>query len=150
MMNVRSILSPDSIRCESRVTSKKQALDVLSQLLADAARGPTAGEVMSGLCGRERLGSTGLGQAIAVPHTRVAGLESKVAALLKLEEPVDFGSPDGQPVDLLFGLLVPASSAETESREIDMLVDKLRDPRLHRELRASSDPRELYSLFSGL
>jgi PTS system nitrogen regulatory IIA component len=149
-MNVRSILSPSSIRCESRVTSKKHALDVLSQLLADAAHGPSQGEVMIGLCGRERLGSTGLGQSIAVPHTSLPGIKSKVAALLKLEEPVDFGSPDGQPVDLLFGLLVPEGSAATESREIDVLVDKLRDPELRKELRASSDPKELYSLFSGL
>ncbi len=149
-MNVRSILSMTSIRCESRVTSKKHALDVLSQLLAEAAHGPSQGEVMSGLVGRERLGSTGLGQSIAVPHTRLPGITSKVAALLKLEEPVDFGSPDGQPVDLLFGLLVPENSAETDSREIDLLVNKLRDPELHRELRASSDPKELYSLFSGL
>jgi PTS system nitrogen regulatory IIA component len=119
-------------------------------MLAEAAGGPTPGEVMIGLVGRERLGSTGLGEAIAMPHTRLPGVTAKVAALLKLAEPVDFGSPDGQPVDLLFGLLVPEDSKDTELREVNALVRKLSDPELKRELRASSDPSVLQSLFGEL
>ena len=145
-MEVKDILKPGSIRCASHIRSKKHALDVLSQMLAEAAGGPSPIEVMNGLVGRERLGSTGLGKAVAMPHTRVSGLKEKVAALLKLDEPVDFGSPDGQPVDLLFGLLVPENSASRELSEVDTLVRTLRDPELQRELRSSSDPTVLYKL----
>jgi nitrogen PTS system EIIA component len=145
-MDVRSFLKAGSIRCESHVRSKKQALDVLSRMLADAANGPSAGEVMTGLLGRERLGSTALGKAIAMPHTRLPGVTAKVAALLKLAEPVDFGAPDGQPVDLLFGLLVPENSREAELREVHALVRRLSDPELQRALRSTSDPSILHDL----
>lgn len=149
-MDIKSILKVGSIRCESQVKSKKHALDVLSQMLADVAGGPTAGEVMTGLVGRERLGSTGLGQSIAMPHTRLPGVTAKVAAVLKLAEPVDFGSADGQPVDLIFGLLVPENSEDAVLRDVSALVRKLSDPELKRELRSSSDPSVLHSLFGEL
>jgi PTS system nitrogen regulatory IIA component len=149
-MDVKPMLKVSSIRCEAQVKSKKHALDLLSHMLAEAAGGPTAGEVMTGLVGRERLGSTGLGEAIAMPHTRLPGVTGKVAALLKLAEPVDFGAPDGQPVDLLFGLLVPEDSRDAELSEVHALVRKLSDPELKRELRSSSDPSVLQSLFGEL
>jgi len=147
-MDVRSILKPDSIRCESHVRSKKHALDLLSQMLAEAAGGPTPAEVMSGLVSRERLGSTCLGAAVAMPHTRLPGVRTMVAALLKLAEPVDFGSPDGQPVDLVFGLLVPEDSRNSELREVGTLVRKLCDPELQRELRSTNNASALYGLFA--
>jgi len=149
-MDVRSILKPGSIRCESQVRSKKHALDVLSQMLADAAEGPTPEEVMNALIGRERLGTTALGEAVALPHVRLPGVRENVAALLKLAEPVDFGAPDGQPVDLLLGLLVPADSKDAELREVDILVKRLNDPELKRALRSASDPLVLHSLFAKL
>ena len=149
-MDVRSILKVGSIRCETQVKNKKQALDVLSQMLADAANGPSAGEVMSGLVGRERLGSTALGEAVAMPHTRLRGVTSKVAAVLKLSAPVDFGAADGQPVDLLFGLLVPEDSHEAELREVNALIRKLSDPELKRELRSANDPSVLHGLFGEI
>jgi nitrogen PTS system EIIA component len=147
-MDVTTILKLGSIRCESHVKSKKHALDLLSEILAEAADGPTAEEVMNGLIVRERLGSTGLGQAIAVPHAKLAGVTKNVGAVLKLDEPVEFGSPDGRPVDLLFGLLLPVDPNGAGKRQVDELVKKLRDPKLQRELRSSMDPQTLYSLMS--
>lgn len=149
-MDVRSILKVGSVRCQAQVKSETHALDMLSHMLADAADGPTAGEVMTGLIGRERLGSTGLGEAIAMPHARLPGVTSQVAAALKLAEPVDFGAPDGQPVDLLFGLLVPENSKDAELREVNTLVRKLSDPELKRELRSASDPSVLHDLLGEL
>lgn len=147
-MDLTTILNLGSIRCESHVKSKKHALDLLSEMLAEAADGPSAEEVMSGLVGRERLGSTGLGQAIAIPHAKISGVKRNVGAMLKLDEPIEFGSPDGQPVDLLFGLLVSEDSNGAGHLEVDDLVRKLSDPNLQRELRSSTDPQTLYSLIA--
>lgn len=144
------MLKLGSIRCESHVKSKKHALDLLSEMLAEAADGPTVEEVMNGLVGRERLGSTGLGQAIAVPHAKLSGVKHNVGAILKLDEPIDFGSPDGQPVDLLFGVLVCEDSSGAGHREVDHLVRRLCDPNFQKELRSSMDPQTLNSLIARL
>lgn len=147
-MEVKNILSRDSIRCEPRVGSKKHALDILSEMLATAASGPSAGEVLEGLVSRERLGSTGLGGSVAMPHARQPGIAGKVGAVLKLAEPVDFGAPDGRPVDLLFGLLVPEGGDPAELDEILELVRNLRDPDVQDALRGSTGPRSLYELLA--
>ena len=93
------MLKPRNIRCELSAGSKKHALELLSEALADAASrptteaaaGPTAGEVLEGLFGRERLGSTGLGSAVAIPHTRLSGIDGFAAAFLKLDKPIALG-----------------------------------------------------------
>ncbi len=140
------MLDPRNVRCEVSAGSKKHALDLLSEMLAEAARGPSAGEVLEGLANRERLGSTGLGHAVAMPHARVAGVQAGAAAFLKLAEPVDFGSPDGRPVDLLFGLLVPQESTTGDLKELGELVKRLRNPELQEKLRDAEDPDSLYTV----
>ncbi len=145
-MDVARILKPGSIRCERQAGSKKRALDLLSETLADAAGASSACEVLEGLAGRERLGSTALGRSVAVPHARLAGIQHSVAAFLKLDEPVDFDSTDGKPVDLLFGLLVPANCAREDLDTIRELVDWLQDPALQQGLRSTDDPEALHHL----
>lgn len=147
-MDVAAILAPGSIRSAPRVGSKKSALEVLSAMLADAAGGIDAGTVLDGLVARERLGSTGLGNAVAMPHARMPGIEHSVGAFLRLDEAVEFDSPDGNPVDLLFGLLVPESSTPKDLAELRDLVKKLRDANLQRELRRASDDETLYQLLT--
>lgn len=146
VMNITSMLKPRNIRCENSAGSKKRALELLSETLADAAAGPTPGEVLEGLASRERLGSTGLGNCVAMPHARVAGLEETAAAFLKLAQPIDFGSPDGRPVDLLFGLLVPEDSSPRDLNALKEVARKLCDPLLQRQLRGSDDPTAICSL----
>lgn len=140
------MLDPRNVRCEGSAGSKKHALELLSEILAGAVEDLGPGEVLEGLAGRERLGSTGLGRSVAMPHARVEGIRSSAAAFLKLAEPVDFGSPDGQPVDLLFGLLVPQESTSDDLKEMGELVKRLRDPDLQEKLRGADDPSTLYSL----
>ncbi len=147
-MDVASILAPSSIRCEQKCTSKKHALELLSRMLAAAAGDVSTGQVLDGLAARERLGSTGLGASVAMPHTRVSGIDKSVGAFLRLAVPVTFDSPDGLPVDLLFGLLVPDDSTPSELKALRELVKKLRDPDLQRELRQSNDPQVLYELLT--
>jgi PTS system nitrogen regulatory IIA component len=147
-MDVAGILTPSSIRCEQRVSSKKYALELLSTMLADAASGIDAGTVLDELAARERLGSTGLGAAVAMPHARAPGIEHSVGAFLRLDEAVEFDSPDGNPVDLLFGLLVPESSTPEDLKELRDLVKKLRDATLQQDLRAAGDSETLYQLLT--
>jgi PTS system nitrogen regulatory IIA component len=147
-MDVTKILAPDSVRCEPAVTSKKHALEMLSEMLAKAAASANPGKVLDGLAARERLGSTCLGEAVAMPHTRVAGIEQAVGAFLRLSEPVEFDAPDGKPVDMLFGLLVPEGSTTGEMQQIRQLVKKLREPALQRQLRAASEPEKLYEILT--
>jgi PTS system nitrogen regulatory IIA component len=146
-MDVANILDPSSVRCEPQVSSKKHALDLLSQLLGHAGNVP-AGEIADGLASRERLGSTGLGASVAMPHTKMAGIEHNVGAFLRLARAVDFDSTDCEPVDLLFGLLVPEGSTAGELQEIRELVKRLRDPELQRQLRASDNPQALYGVLT--
>lgn len=147
-MDVARILKPGSVRCEKQAGSKKRALDLLSETLADAADAASASEVLEGLAGRERLGSTALGRSVAVPHARIAGLNSSVAAFLKLNEPVEFDSLDGKPVDLLFALLVPADCAKEDLTAMRELVDWLQDPELQQDLRATNDPETLHHVLT--
>jgi nitrogen PTS system EIIA component len=145
-MDISAMLKPKNIRCELSAGSKKHALELLSEALADAVTGPTAGEVLEGLANRERLGSTGLGSSVAMPHARVAGIEESAVAFLKLAEPIEFGSPDGEPVDLLFGLLVPERSSPTDLETLNNVAQKLMDPALQQKLRSSDDPAFLCTL----
>jgi PTS system nitrogen regulatory IIA component len=147
-MDVARILRPESVRREAEVGSKKLALDLLSQTLAGTSEGLTASEVLEGLVSRERLGSTGLGESVAMPHARLKGVEENVGAFLRLDEPVDYDSVDGQPVDLLFGVLVPEECSDAQIKEIRELIQRLREPALQQQLREATDTTELYNLLT--
>jgi len=111
-MKLSEILSPDCIRLDSDASSKKRVLEIASQLLADTDKSLSQREVFDCLIAREKLGSTGLGQGVAIPHGRVAGLDRTIGVFLRLPGGVDFDAPDGAPVDLVFALLVPKESTE--------------------------------------
>lgn len=111
-MKLSEILSPDCIRLDSDATSKKRVLESVSQLLADTDEGLSPREVFDCLIAREKLGSTGLGQGVAIPHGRLAGLDKTIGVFLRLPKGVDFDAPDNEPVDLVFALLVPKESTE--------------------------------------
>ncbi len=145
-MDDSDILQPTSVRCEAGVLSKKHALEILSEMLADAVGGgPTAVQVLEGLVSRERLGSTGIGRSVAMPHTKQPGVQDKVGAVLKLDRPVEFDAPDGAPVDLLFGLLVPEHSASNEVADVLERVRNLCRPEVQQQVRECESER-LYEL----
>jgi PTS system nitrogen regulatory IIA component len=104
--------------------------------------------VFDGLVGRERLGSTGLGHGVALPHTRSARIKQAVGAFLHLEKGVDFDSLDRTPVDLLFGLLVPDDAPERHLQTLARLAEMFRDPALCEALRAAAAPPALYELLN--
>jgi nitrogen PTS system EIIA component len=111
-MKLSEILSPECIQLDADVTSKKRALESASQLLADTDGTLSPRQVFDCLIAREKLGSTGLGHGVAIPHGRLPGLDKTIGVFLKLPKGVDFDAPDNEPVDLIFALLVPEESTE--------------------------------------
>ncbi|HSG63730.1 MAG TPA: PTS sugar transporter subunit IIA, partial [Gammaproteobacteria bacterium] len=121
---------------------------LLSEVLATAAESVDAGAVLEGLAGRERLGSTALGDAVAMPHARIEGVERSIGAFLRLGKGVAFDAPDGEPVSLLFGLLMPMDCSDSQLGELKELIAHLRDPVLQERLREVENPAELYTLLT--
>jgi PTS system nitrogen regulatory IIA component len=147
-MEVANILAPESVRFEAGVRSKKHALELLSNVLAEAADIDDPEDVFERLVQRERLGCTGLGEAIAMPHARLDGLEESIGAFLRLDDGVDFDAADGKPVDMIFGLLLPAHSGDEQIGEVEELIRKLGDSELQARLHDAAEPAELYNLLT--
>jgi PTS system nitrogen regulatory IIA component len=142
-MNLEELVKPDSVLCNVSARSKKHCLEILSELLTRSSADIASEEVFSNLIERERLGCTCLDQGIAFPHCRVSGLHTSYAALMKLADPVDFDSSDGQSVDLVFGLMVPEDLSSEDYANIGTLTGLLRDRALCARLRAATSSKEL-------
>ncbi len=142
-MQINTLLDPDRIACQQDGTSKKRTLDLLSRLLADALPDYSEGELFDSLIHRERLGSTGLGQGVALPHGRLNGLVTPLAAMVTLNNGgIDFDAIDGQPVDLLFALLVPEESTDEHLQILARLAAMFSDPEFCQSLRACTSAQQ--------
>ena len=97
---------------------------------------------------RERLGSTGLGHGVAIPHGRLAGAEDAVAAFIRLESAVDFEAPDGQPVDLVVGLLVPEECNDCHLQLLAQLAEIFSQASVRDALRATNDPLDVWQILN--
>ena len=122
-MNITDLLMPDRVNCRENVGSKKRLLEYVSELLAHNSPELSQNEIFNALINREKLGSTGLGKGIAIPHGRIASLEKPACAFVKLTSPVDFDATDGQPVDLIFTLLVPENSTEEHLQVLSTIAE---------------------------
>jgi PTS system nitrogen regulatory IIA component len=142
-MQVSELLDLDRISCNTHAASKKRVLEQLSQLLASSQSQLSQNQVFDSLLSRERLGSTGLGRGVAIPHGRVSGSDKTVLAMIKLQEGVDYDAVDQQPVDLLFALLVPEHSTEEHLQLLSQLAQMLSDAELVDRLRSAADARTL-------
>lgn len=111
-MKVADILTPERVHLDVDATSKKRVLEEIAATMAEAESSLSARAVFDCLVARERLGSTGVGHGVAIPHGRLAGLEHTIASFHKLRTPIDFDALDGQSVDMVFALLVPEESTE--------------------------------------
>jgi PTS system nitrogen regulatory IIA component len=122
-MNITNLLSPERVACRDNVGSKKRLLEQLSELLASCSPVLSQREIFDALLNREKLGSTGLGKGVAIPHGRMAGLGQPVCALIKLGTAVDFDTFDGQAVDLVFALLVREDSTEEHLQVLSTIAE---------------------------
>ena len=122
-MNITDLLMPNRVICRENIGSKKRLLEYVSELLANSSPELSQNEIFNALINREKLGSTGLGKGIAIPHGRIASLEKPACAFVKLASPVDFDATDGQPVDLIFTLLVPENSTEEHLQVLSTIAE---------------------------
>ncbi|MEM7054609.1 MAG: PTS sugar transporter subunit IIA [Pseudomonadota bacterium] len=114
-MQLVDILANERIALDISVSSKKSLLEKAAELLALSPDATSSRAIFNGLCQRERLGSTGLGHGVAIPHCRVEQIGVS-GAFIRLRRPIDFDSPDSEKVDLFFALSVPAECSETHLR----------------------------------
>ncbi len=149
MTECTELLSPERVRCQEPLASKKRALERAAELLSPSVPGMTRVEIFEALNARERLGSTGLGQGMALPHGRVAGVGQPTAACLTLANPIDYNAPDHQRVDVLFVLLVPRDCNDEHLRILSGLAEMFNDAALRAALREQTDPAALIDLLAG-
>lgn len=143
-MQVQSFLSQHRTRSGVEAGSKKRALQILAQLIAEDQPTLSADDIFTNLVGRERLGSTGLGGGIAIPHCRINNCASTVGALIQLQSPIDYEAIDGQPVDILFALIVPEEAHDEHLQTLAAIAGQLHRPGYLQSLRDSQDSHSLW------
>ena len=148
-MHISEILTNDRVLCNVDLSSKKAVLETLSGLIAGTGSGLTGQEVFNSLLSRERLGGTGLGNGIALPHGRLKNGLATIAAFIKLKQGVDYDAVDHQPVDLIFALLVPEQSTEEHLQVLAQLAEMFNKPEFLAQLRKEESNEAIYKLLTG-
>jgi PTS system nitrogen regulatory IIA component len=141
-------LPPEQVLAQVDVTSKKRAFEEAG-LLFENLHGLSRSLITDSLFSRERLGSTGLGHGVAIPHGRIKGLKSPMAAVFQLLAPIGFDAPDDLPVTLLIFLLVPEAATQKHLEILSEIAELLSDVELRQRLTASTDAAELHGLLTG-
>lgn len=147
MSLIGKILPQQNVLADMDVSSKKRLFEQVG-LLVENSHGIARSEIFDSLFAREKLGSTGLGQGVAIPHGRVKGLKEATGVFIRLASPIPFDSPDGKPVNLLFVLLVPEQATDLHLQVLSELA-QLFSSRSLREKMASCDAVTLYELLTG-
>ena len=142
-MDIKDFLSPADAQVDLTVSDKARLLQELADRAANSLSLP-ADRILSELLKREKLGSTGTGGGIAIPHARIPGLNKPFGILVRLRQPIDFDAIDGQPVDLLFLLLLPVTSDKEQLNALASVARILRNPDSVRKLRRSRDSEGLF------
>ncbi len=147
-MNLISrLLPPSNVLLDLAASSKKRAFEQAG-LLFENNNGIARATVFDSLFARERLGSTGLGQGVAIPHGRIKGLKEAVAAFVRLLEPVPFDAPDGRPVRLLFFLLVPEQATQQHLDILSELAQMLSDKPFRENLLRLTEPSAVHAMLA--
>jgi PTS system nitrogen regulatory IIA component len=146
-MDLKDIMSAEAVRFSPHTSSKKRLLQEISDQAA-SVYGLDASEVAAALTEREKLGSTGVGRGVAIPHARLDGLDRVYGFFTRLEKPVDFDSMDRQPVDLIFTILAPQKEGAEHLKALALVSRTLRSENTCSKLRANDDAATLYALLT--
>lgn len=149
MSDLSQILSPSRTVCHASGGSKKRLFETIAKVLTDDQAALDYATVLDHLNARERLGSTGLGEGIALPHCRADSCTAPLGALITLDEPIAYDAPDDRPVDLLFVLLVPAEEHQQHLEILASVAKLFSESSFCTELRAAQDNQTLYQIASG-
>ena len=147
MNRLASILPPAQVLVGVDATSKKRAFEEAG-LLFENLHGLSRALITDSLFARERLGSTGLGHGVAIPHGRIKGLKAPMAALFQLANPIGFDAPDEQPVNLLIFLLVPEAATQRHLEILSEIAELLSDRELRERLKTEPEAATLHKLIS--
>jgi len=146
-MPLNDLLAPQAVIPALKVNNKKQALQDIASRAAELTGRPER-EILDVLMQRERLGSTAIGNGIAIPHGKLAKLDRLFGLFARLDRPIDFEALDGQPVDLIFLLLAPENAGADHLKALARIARLLRDPDIIRLLRDSTDREALYAVLA--
>ncbi len=148
-LELSQVLSRDCTVNNVICQSKKRALEIISELAAAQLNLPQQ-EIFETILNREKMGSTGIGGGIAIPHGKLSDDTPRtLGVFIKLEQPIAFDALDKQPVDLLFALLVPESQCKIHLHTLSLVARRLDDKKICRQLRAAGSSEELYALLLG-
>ena len=148
MNRISRLLPQANVVPRLEVSSKKRLFEQVG-LLFENNNGIERGKVFDSLFARERLGSTGLGEGVAIPHGRIKGLREALAAVVRLAEPIPFDAPDGQPVSLLVFLLVPEHATEEHLELLSELAELLSERSIREHLMTCDDPVQIHKTLSA-
>lgn len=140
MSDISALLNADNVRCQVDASSRKRVLEIIAELISDEQI--PVDDLLDGLMARERLGSTGLGDGIAIPHCRT-NCDTMRAGLISLNEPIDYEASDGGPVDLLFVLVVPEDEQQAHLHALAALAEAFSQSQTRQELRACQTDAQL-------
>ena len=146
MQALASLLTPGRAACRVPGISKKRLFETIARIISDDQVSLPYNLLLSSFIAREKLGSTGLGQGIAIPHCRVDNCTHAIGTLITLEDPINFDAPDGEPVDVLFVLLVPT---EAQQQHLDILAGVaglFSQKAFCDEIRSARDAQSLHSI----
>ena len=147
-MELADILAKHAVLTCTGVSDKRQIFDILAQKAAELTAFPV-GQILSTLLDREELGSTGLGNGIAIPHGKLKGLKGVTAVFARLDQPIDFDSVDDEPVDLVVMLLAPVGAGADHLKALSRFARLLRTENVTDQLRRETDPAQLHAILTA-
>lgn len=145
-MQLSSILKASRILCAVPCQSKKKIFETISELAEDCDNEIYQANILESLIHREKMGSTGIGNGIAIPHGRIAGLNDVVAIVVTTEHAIDFEAIDHKPVDVFFALLVPQEQVEGHLQTLAAVATQLNDPVVVAGIRSAKEPQDILAL----
>ena len=147
-MELADILAERAVLCCTGVKTKRQLFEELAERAAELSGQPAA-DILDSITSREELGSTGLGNGIAIPHGKIAGLKEVVALFARLDKPIEFDAVDDQPVDLVVMLLAPAGAGADHLKALSRVARLLRTEAVVDQLRQLDDPKQLRAVLTA-
>lgn len=151
MLIAALLVDSGNIHCQDdNNSSKKRVIENLSHHLAVNTKVISEDKIFQALLERERLGTTGLGKGVAIPHARIPGISHTIAAMMTLSSPVNYDAADKQAVDIVFGLLVPEDDGEHHLEHLSRLVTMFKDPQICQSIRETTDADKMFDLLLAI
>ncbi|MFC3121320.1 PTS IIA-like nitrogen regulatory protein PtsN [Agaribacter flavus] len=142
-MIISDIISLDRTQCSVECQSKKKIFEIISEIAIKQHPSLNQVDVLNSLLCRERMGSTGIGNGIAIPHGRIEGISNVIAIIVTSDHAIDFDAIDNQPVDIFFALLVPKEQADSHLRALSGIAQKLSDKSIVKAIRRAQNKNEI-------